>query len=90
VPQYVGWRMFITPGILALSINIIGTLSVFTISVVAQLRYMGVFVGMTLKSVGLPIPSEIVMPFGGYVAWGGGLTLIDVALAGTFGCLVTL
>ncbi|MGZ8884740.1 MAG: DedA family protein [Halobacteriota archaeon] len=80
--------MFLTQGIAALSINIIGTLSDFIISVIAQLGYTGVFVGMTLESVGLPIPSEVIMPFGGYVAWGGGLTLIGVALAGTFGCLV--
>ncbi|MGZ8898413.1 MAG: DedA family protein, partial [Halobacteriota archaeon] len=80
--------MFLTQGVLALSINIIGTLSDFIISVIAQLGYTGVFAGMTLESVGLPIPSEVIMPFGGYVAWEGGLTLIGVALAGTFGCLV--
>ena len=80
--------MFLTQGVLALSINIIGTLSDFIIAVIAQLGYTGVFAGMTLESVGLPIPSEVIMPFGGYVAWEGGLTLIGVALAGTFGCLV--
>jgi len=80
--------MFLTQGVLALSINIIGTLSDFIISVIAQLGYTGVFAGMTLESVGLPIPSEVIMLFGGYVAWGGALTLIGVALAGTFGCLV--
>jgi membrane protein DedA with SNARE-associated domain len=80
--------MFLTQGVLALSINIIGTLSDFIISVIAQLGYTGVFAGMTLESVGLPIPSEVIMPFAGYVVWEGGLTLIGVTLAGTFGCLV--
>jgi membrane protein DedA with SNARE-associated domain len=28
------------------------------------------------------------MPFSGYVAWKGGLTLVGVTLAGTLGCLV--
>jgi membrane protein DedA with SNARE-associated domain len=79
--------MFLTQGILALSINIIGTLSDFIISVIEQLRYTGVFVGMTLESVGLPIPSEVIMPFAGYVVWEGGMTLIGITLAGTFGCL---
>jgi membrane protein DedA with SNARE-associated domain len=79
--------MLLTQGILALSINIIGTLSDFFISVIEQLGYAGVFVGMTLESVGLPIPSEVIMPFAGYVVWEGGLTLIGITLAGTFGCL---
>jgi membrane protein DedA with SNARE-associated domain len=80
--------MILTLGIVALSISILGTLSDFIISVIAQLGYVGVFVGMTLESVGFPLPSEVIMPFAGYVVWTGGLTLIGVSLAGTFGCLV--
>lgn len=72
---------------LALSINIIETLSNFIIAVIEQLGYGGIFVGMTLESTGLPIPSEIVMTFAGYVVWTGRLTLIGVTLAGTLGCL---
>jgi len=73
--------------ILAQSFNIIETLSNFIISVIEQLGYAGVFVGMTLESVGLPIPSEVIMPFAGYVVWEGGLTLIGITVAGTLGCL---
>jgi membrane protein DedA with SNARE-associated domain len=72
---------------LAQSFNIIETLSNFIISVIEQLGYAGVFVGMTLESVGLPIPSEVIMPFAGYVVWEGGLTLIGITIAGTLGCL---
>jgi len=72
---------------LAQSFNIIETLSNFIISVIEQLGYAGVFVGMTLESVGLPIPSEVIMPFAGYVVWEGGLTLIGITVAGTLGCL---
>jgi membrane protein DedA with SNARE-associated domain len=74
-------------GILILSINIIGTLSNFVISVIEQLGYAGVFVGMALESTGLPIPSEVIMPFAGYVVWEGKLTLVGITLAGTLGCL---
>jgi membrane protein DedA with SNARE-associated domain len=74
-------------GILILSVNIIGTLSNFVISVIEQLGYGGVFVGMTLESIGLPIPSEVIMPFAGYVVWEGKLTLVGITLAGTLGCL---
>jgi len=73
--------------ILTLSFNITQTLSDFIISVIEQLGYAGVFVGMTLESVGLPIPSEVIMPFAGYVVWEGGLTLIGITIAGTLGCL---
>jgi membrane protein DedA with SNARE-associated domain len=79
--------MLLTQLTLTLSFNIIETLSDFIISVIEQLGYAGVFVGMTLESVGLPIPSEVIMPFAGYVVWEGGLTLIGITLAGTLGCL---
>jgi membrane protein DedA with SNARE-associated domain len=79
--------MLFTQLILAQSFNIIETLSNFIISVIEQLGYAGVFVGMTLESAGLPIPSEVIMPFAGYVVWEGGLTLIGITVAGTLGCL---
>ena len=72
---------------LALSINIIETLSNFVIAIIEQLGYAGVFVGMTLESTGLPLPSEIIMAFAGYVVWEGQLTLLGITLAGTLGCL---
>jgi membrane protein DedA with SNARE-associated domain len=75
------------PSVIMLSINILGTLSNFIISVIEQVGYVGVFVGMTLESTGFPIPSEVIMPFAGYVVWEGGLTLIGIALVGTLGCL---
>ena len=72
---------------LALTINIFETLSNFVIAVIEQLGYGGVFVGMTLESTGLPLPSEIVMAFAGYVVWEGRLSLLGVTLAGALGCL---
>ena len=72
---------------LALTINIFETLSNFVIAVIEQLGYGGVFVGMTLESTGLPLPSEIIMGFAGYVVWEGRLTLLGITLAGTLGCL---
>jgi membrane protein DedA with SNARE-associated domain len=72
---------------LAVSLNIIETLSNFVISVIEQLGYAGVFVAMGLESACIPLPSEIIMPFAGYVVWEGRLTLLGVTLAGTLGCL---
>ena len=72
---------------LAPSAEIIHTLSSFVITVVERLGYVGVFVGMTLESSGLPLPSEVIMAFAGYVVWEGRLTLVGITLAGALGCL---
>jgi membrane protein DedA with SNARE-associated domain len=72
---------------LALSLNILETLSNFVISVIEQFGYAGVFVAMGLESACIPLPSEVIMPFAGFVVWKGELTLIGVALVGTSGCL---
>jgi membrane protein DedA with SNARE-associated domain len=72
---------------LALSLNILETLSNFVISVIEQLGYAGVFVAMGLESACIPLPSEVIMPFAGFVVWKGELTLIGVTLAGTAGSL---
>lgn len=72
---------------LALSINILETISHLIIRAIEQLGYAGVFLAMGLESACVPLPSEVIMPFAGYVAWEGGLTLLGVALAGTLGCL---
>ncbi len=72
---------------LALSIDIVETVSNFIIAAIEQLGYAGVAVAMALESACIPLPSEVIMPFAGFVVWKGELTLIGVVLAGTAGCL---
>ncbi|HVO78148.1 MAG TPA: DedA family protein [Methanomassiliicoccales archaeon] len=48
---------------------------------------LGIFLLMTLESMCLPVPSEIVLTFGGWLAFDGVLDFWGVALAGTAGCL---
>jgi membrane protein DedA with SNARE-associated domain len=50
--------------------------------------YVGIFSLMALESIGLPIPSEIVLPFGGWLAYDGKMDWILVSLIGTAGCIV--
>lgn len=50
--------------------------------------YGGIFMLMALESVCLPIPSEIVLPFGGWLAYDGHLDWVLVSLVGTAGCVV--
>jgi uncharacterized protein (TIGR03382 family) len=49
--------------------------------------YGGIFLLMALESMCFPIPSEIVLPFGGWLAYDGKLDWIIVSLAGTAGCV---
>jgi membrane protein DedA with SNARE-associated domain len=49
--------------------------------------YGGIFFLMALESMCFPIPSEIVLPFGGWLAYDGKMDWILVSLAGTAGCV---
>ncbi len=52
--------------------------------------YIGILFLMTLESATLPVPSEIVMPFAGYLAFSqpDSFNLIAVILVGSIGCTV--
>lgn len=60
----------------------------FIIHLIAQTGYLGVFALMTLESALIPIPSEITMPFAGFLASKGQLTMPLVVLAGALGNVV--
>jgi membrane protein DedA with SNARE-associated domain len=47
--------------------------------------YAGIVVCMTIESACIPLPSEIIMPFSGYLVSTGRFTLWGVALAGALG-----
>lgn len=50
--------------------------------------YVGIFAMMILESMVLPIPSEAVMPFGGFLISDGQMTWYGVVLASALGSLV--
>ena len=60
----------------------------FVISFISSLGYPGIFLLMILESALIPIPSEIIMPFSGFLVSKGTFDPISVVLAGTFGNLV--
>ena len=62
-------------------------LSTFIIHLIQTTGYIGVFILMTLESALIPIPSEVIMPFAGFLASSGALSLPLVILAGTLGNL---
>src|SRR4030042_380744 len=51
-------------------------------------KYFGIFILMTLESALIPIPSEVTMPFSGFLAVQGKLNFWWVVIVGTFANLV--
>ena len=69
-------------------IELLRPLAEFITSVISGLGYGGIFFLMILESALIPIPSEIIMPFSGFLAATGKLGSVGVVLAGSFGNLV--
>lgn len=58
------------------------------IAVISTLGYGGIVLLMAIESACIPLPSEIIMPFSGYLVFKGEMTLWGVALAGAIGCVI--
>ncbi len=63
-------------------------LSGFIIHLIQSTGYVGIFVLMILESALLPIPSEVTMPFAGFLVHNGQLNFWIVVLIGALGNLV--
>jgi len=58
----------------------------WVVDLIAKLGYAGIFGGMCLQATGfVPLPSEVMMSFGGYLAQARSLELWAVIAAGTLG-----
>lgn len=68
--------------------KILGLLSMFIIATITKLGYAGVVVLMGIESACIPLPSEVIMPFSGYLVATGVFNLWLVALAGAVGCVL--
>ncbi len=66
--------------------SIITWLAGFTTAVIVALGYPGIALLMAIESACIPLPSEIIMPFAGYLVSQGHFTLLGVATAGAIGC----
>ncbi len=69
-------------------ISILDYVSQIAINLIEYLGYWGVFVGMTIESACIPLPSEVIMPFAGYVVWEGQMTFSGIVIAGVLGNLL--
>jgi membrane protein DedA with SNARE-associated domain len=68
--------------------KIIEYLSYFIIATISALGYTGVVLLMAIESACIPLPSEIIMPFSGYLVSIGQMNLWGVAIAGAVGCVL--
>jgi membrane protein DedA with SNARE-associated domain len=66
--------------------NILALLFVFIKSVVGATGYAGIALLMAIESACIPLPSELIMPFAGYLVYEGSMRLLWVATAGAIGC----
>jgi len=63
-------------------------ISALIVAVIASMGYGGIVLLMAIESACVPLPSEVIMPFSGYLVAGGRFSLNLVAMAGALGCLL--
>lgn len=63
-------------------------LAVFAIDVISAIGYLGVFFLMVMESMVIPIPSELVLPFAGFLISRGDFSFVGVILASSAGSIV--
>jgi membrane protein DedA with SNARE-associated domain len=63
-------------------------LSYLIVSTISLLGYSGIVLLMAIESACIPLPSEIIMPFSGYLVSTHQMNLWLVALAGAIGCVL--
>ncbi|MGH9503858.1 MAG: DedA family protein [Terriglobales bacterium] len=66
--------------------KVLAIIFVFIKSVVAATGYGGITLLMAIESACIPLPSELIMPFAGYLVYEGSMNLLWVATAGAIGC----
>jgi membrane protein DedA with SNARE-associated domain len=66
--------------------KILAVLFLFIKSVIAYTGYAGIAILMGIESACIPLPSELIMPFAGYLVYEGSMKLVWVATAGAIGC----
>ncbi|HSH54364.1 MAG TPA: DedA family protein [Methylotenera sp.] len=68
--------------------KIITVVALWIMSVISTMGYGGIVLLMAIESACIPLHSEIIMPFAGFLVFKGEMTLWWVAFAGAIGCVV--
>jgi len=68
--------------------SLLSSLSQFALDIISSLDYGGIVAVMAIENVFPPIPSEVVMPFAGYLVAQGQFNLVIAILMGTLGSVI--
>jgi len=68
--------------------QVISLVASWIVAVISAAGYLGVVILMAIESACIPLPSEIIMPFAGYLVSIGKFSLVGAATAGALGCNV--
>ena len=68
--------------------RIIEILSSFIVATISLMGYSGIVLLMAIESACIPLPSEVIMPFSGYLVSTGQMNLWGVSVAGAVGCVL--
>jgi membrane protein DedA with SNARE-associated domain len=68
--------------------NIITIVTNFIIHTISSLGYPGVALLMAVQTMAIPIPSEIIVPFAGYLVFTGRFSLLGIAIIGAVGSCI--
>jgi membrane protein DedA with SNARE-associated domain len=68
--------------------HLLASVTGFILQVINSGGYVGIMFLMGLESAAIPLPSEIIMPFSGFLVHAGRFTLLGIALAGAIGSVL--
>jgi membrane protein DedA with SNARE-associated domain len=66
--------------------QVISALASWIVQIISAAGYFGVVLMMAIESACIPLPSEVIMPFAGYLVSTNQFSLIGAATAGALGC----
>lgn len=66
--------------------SLLAPIVAWVVAVISAAGYAGVAGLMAVESACIPLPSEVIMPFAGYLASTGRFSLVLAATAGAVGC----
>jgi len=68
--------------------SIFASLGAFCIGIISSVGYFGVLLLMMMESMILPVPSELVLPFAGFLISSGEMKFLIVVISATIGSLI--
>lgn len=68
--------------------NLLEIIGGWVVHVISTLGYPGIVLLMAIESANIPLPSEIIMPFSGYLVYTGQFSLWWAGFWGAIGCVV--